>query len=105
MRKELLGLKVELKQLAKNIREARGKIRDNQQKFSKNEISYDDLFDGTMRELWKCRYEFRHKHIVYCQLRGRKREQIEVPGEYNRPNEKYIDKLMGQYGKTLCVGA
>ena len=39
------------------------------------------------------KYEFRHHHIFYCELRGRKREQIEIPSEYNQPNQKYIDKI------------
>ena len=105
MRKKLLGLKEELKQLAKNIRRARNKFKDNQRKFSKNIIGYDDLFDGSLRELYKCKYEFRHKHIVYCQLRGRRREQIEVPREDNRPNETYIEELTKAYEETLCASA
>jgi hypothetical protein len=97
MRKELLGLKEELKQLAKNIKKTRAEFKDAQR--------HGLNIYGSLRKLFKYRYEFRHKHIVYCQLRGRSREQIEIPRENNRPNEKYIDDLMGQYGKTLCVGA
>ena len=36
-------------------------------------------------------YIFRHNHIVYCELRGRKREEIEIPRENNKPNESLID--------------
>ena len=32
-------------------------------------------------------YIFRHNHIVYCELRGRKREQIENPREGNEPSK------------------
>jgi hypothetical protein len=98
MRKKLLGLKEELKQLAKSIKKAKPEFKEAQRK-----LGYDSMINS-LRKLYKLRYEFRHKHIVYCQLRGRTREQIEVPREYNRPNEKYIDELTGQYGKTLCVG-
>ena len=43
------------------------------------------------------KYEYRHRHIAYSQLRGRKREQIECPRDNNLPNETYITALMGEY--------
>ena len=36
------------------------------------------------------RYTFRHNHIAYCELRGRKREEIEIPGGDNKPCEYVI---------------
>lgn len=58
-------------------------------------------------------YIFRHNHIAYCELRGRKREQIEMPREGNEPSETLIDKVKKEwqgkitawrkeYEKTLC---
>lgn len=53
------------------------------------------------------KYEYRHRHIVYSQLRGRTREEIERPKENNLPNETYILSLMEQYGEkheqTICA--
>jgi hypothetical protein len=104
MNEKLLGLKEELKQLAKNIKKAKPEFKEKQRGFSKNYVNYDDLIDNLIK-LHRFRYEFRHKHIVYCQLRGRKRFQIEFPREGNKPNEEYIDKLMETYGETLRVSA
>ena len=36
---------------------------------------------------------YRHQHVAYCELRGRKRKEIEIPGEHNEPNENWIDKI------------
>lgn len=42
-------------------------------------------------------YTFRHFHIAYCELRGRTREQIEIPAENNLPNETLIQQIKEQY--------
>jgi hypothetical protein len=104
MNEKLIGLKEELKQLARDIKIEKPNFKEVQRNFSKNYVNYDNLIENLIK-LHRFRYEFRHKHIVYCQLRGRRREQIELPREDNKPNEKYIDELMEKYGKTLCVGA
>lgn len=52
----------------------------------------------------KLKYEFRHLHIAYCELRGRKREQIEKPSIYNTPNQRYIDSLKKEFISTLPTG-
>lgn len=51
-----------------------------------------DLSDIQL-DIDKLKYEFRHTHIAYCEIRGRKREQIEKPAENNLPNEKYISEI------------
>lgn len=52
----------------------------------------------------RLKYEFRHLHIAYCELRGRKREQIENPSIYNIPNQKYIDSIKKEFMSTLPDG-
>ena len=37
--------------------------------------------------------EFRHNHIAYCELRGRKRSEIERPAEHNEPNEHWVERI------------
>jgi hypothetical protein len=39
------------------------------------------------------KYNYRHHHIAYCELRGRTREQIERPSSDNTPNENYITNI------------
>lgn len=82
-------LKAELKALAKEIKEWKFK-RDHW-------YDYDSL-------QWKFQYgvmerarEFRHKHIAYCLLRGRKYEEIEQPRENNKPDMIYVQLVMEEY--------
>jgi cobyrinic acid a,c-diamide synthase len=47
--------------------------------------------------------EYRIHHIAYCELRGRRREQIEVPHEINALNsyqESLIEQIKTQYAWT-----
>jgi len=41
----------------------------------------------------KLKYHYRHTHIALCEIRGRKREEIERPSKFNTPNESYITKI------------
>lgn len=90
-------LKGELKKLAKEIRYWKSRRKLNKR--------------GSMAlwevELEKVRrsYEFRHKHIAYCQLRGRLRWQIEKPALDNLPNEDYIQEIVDKHGETLRASA
>ncbi len=40
---------------------------------------------------------FRHQHIAYCELRGRQREQIEVPSKDNKPDQKWIERIKSEW--------
>lgn len=92
-------LKDQLKKLAKEIREW------------KNNRKQDRRFELKMCQ-WEVQEqvswrkdEFRHKHIAYCMLRGRKYEQIE---NYCRisPNFDRIDEIMEKYeSQTICASA
>lgn len=53
----------------------------------------EDELSSTLWYLYKTRIEFRHIHIAYCEVRGRTREQIEIPREDNRPNETKITEI------------
>lgn len=44
---------------------------------------------------------FRHQHIAYCELRGRKREEIECPNENNTPDENWIDRVKQEWEKAV----
>ncbi len=56
--------------------------------------------------------EYRHYHIAYCELRGRKREEIEKPKEGNEPYESWIEEIkeeilakMEEQNETVCACA
>jgi hypothetical protein len=82
-------LKAELKHLAVQIKTKRPAYRKAQ---STNTSTWQML-----AELEKAVYEFRHRHIAYCTLRGRLRDQIEKPRPENKPNEKYVADLIIAY--------
>ena len=92
-----LKLKNELKKLAKEIRYWKSKRKqDNRGNYSLQNI------ETSVRTR---KYEFRHRHIAYCQLRGRLRIQIEQPASDNLPNERYIERIIEQHGETLRASA
>jgi hypothetical protein len=43
-------------------------------------------------QLYCLKRGYRHLHIAYCEVKGRTRDQIEVPGEFNFVSENWIDK-------------
>jgi len=45
--------------------------------------------------------KFRHQHIAYCELRGRTRDQIEVPREDNKPDQDWIDRLKKEWSTKI----
>jgi hypothetical protein len=91
--KTIFDLKQYLKPIAKKIRE------------NKNRRKLDKRGDTPLWEIesiiFDLRLNYRHHHIAYCELRGRIREQIEKPGEYNLPSESIIKKVKEKYGKAL----
>jgi hypothetical protein len=82
-------LKEELKASAQKIRKLKSERK-------KSEFGY-------VRGLSSEQRTFRHKHIVYCLLRGRTMEQIEPKvREGNEPSEYLINRYRGQYEKAIC---
>jgi hypothetical protein len=74
-----------LKSLALEIRELK-----SQRKLPKRG---DQSLWSIETKIYKLKYEYRHFHISYCEIRGRKRDQIEIPASNNLPNQKYIDQI------------
>ena len=99
---KLQTLKNELKQSATDLRHFKN-VRNNS--FRSHSIlrvpSYLCDAQRAQYDIGKRKYEYRHKHIAYCQLRGRLREQIERPALWNLPNEDYILELMDKYRQVM----
>lgn len=109
---KLALLREELKELARKIHQAKVDCKECQRAHN----GCDGYFEGPADNLkWiggyfstiqKLKHEFRHKHIAYCLLRGRTREQIESPAEENKPNETLIQEIIDAYiEKDVCVSA
>ena len=48
-------------------------------------------------------YSFRHRHIAYCELRGRARKQIECPRYGNEPSDFLIDKIKKEWSGLIVA--
>jgi len=95
MKPHIKKLKSELKTLVQTIRESKAQFKEAQRT---GQPIWKSLAD-----LSRAKYEYRHKHIVRCILRGTPREKIEQPKEENKPSEKYIEKLIAEVlSEALC---
>ena len=88
-------IKEHCKLTAKQIKKTRFEFREAQRQHKNGDI-------GSLR--WKLdglKYEYRHHHIAYCELRGRTRDQIEQKvNDDNHPNESYINELKATFAWT-----
>jgi hypothetical protein len=92
------ALKDELKILAKDLR-----LWKSRRKQGKRD-GYS-LWDIEGQVAWR-KHDARHKHIAYCELRGRERHEIEVPRDDNFPNENLIEEIKREHAEeTLCADA
>ncbi len=84
-------LKAELKALAKEIRKLKYK-RDHWWDYRRHGQGY---YAGNVQIK---AYDFRHKHIAYCMMRGREYKEIE---RYCReaPDFRRIDNIKAEHGK------
>ncbi len=86
-------LKTYLKQTAENIKATRLTLKETHKGIKKDIPAYE-----LEHKISKLKYEYRHHHIAYCELRGKTRLQIEQKvKENNEPNESYIISLKEQY--------
>jgi hypothetical protein len=90
-------LKQSLKQLSRKITEAKQELK----KYQKENSGYDGGFFATIHKL---SWEFRHKHIAYCLMRGTAYELIEKPAEDNKPDMALVQEVQNAYTANVCVG-
>ena len=83
-----IELKQELKQLAKEIKKYKHK-RDHWYEYSKYQAPFQ-------HKVLRLKYDFRHRHIAYCMLRGREYEEIERFTR-NEPDFDLVNIFMEKY--------
>lgn len=88
----LYKMKVELKDLTNRIRNGK----TGRKPSLRIESNYSDW-----KSLEANRWHFRHLHIAYCIIRGRSRDQIEQPSEFNLPSESYITRFLDAYYEAV----
>ena len=93
MNEQLLKIKEDQKALARKIRNGK---RGRKPKFRDEE-------DPDWTNLNYNKYDYRHKHIAYCTIRGRSRQDIERPREGNLPHEGYIKTLIEKYNEAIRI--
>jgi hypothetical protein len=112
--KKISILKNELKELASKIKISKIECKQCQREHGGCDgYSTGSMADGTFK--WhggyfsiisKLKKEFRHKHITYCLLRGRERNEIEVPAKNHQPDETLIKEILREYTEdNVCVNA
>jgi hypothetical protein len=77
----------------------------------KNRLS-DPTLEKYYQQAWKLntlKFNYRHFHIAYCEVRGRTREKIETPHPNHAAKETFIqtykNKLISElvkYHETVC---
>ena len=108
---QLVELKEELKQLAIQIRETKNERRTNARyasTYMKENLRFRMDWSSSYRvmcdahkDVWKSegalanlKYDYRHGHIAYCELRGVPREAIErTVASDNKANESEIKRI------------
>ena len=90
-------LKQILKEKAASIRLAKNELKEHQREHG----GYDGGYFKLIKDI---AYEFRHHHIAYSLLKGKKYEEIEQPGKENVPNMDYIEEIRNAYTEDVCVG-
>jgi hypothetical protein len=104
-KEQYLDLKAELKELSIMIKTIRHNSRCNG--INKRKLMPVPVWKYQY-SLERAVYEFRHKHIYLSIVRGKSREQIEIPKPGNEPDERYITKLMETYEvvqAAVCIGS
>lgn len=85
MKEQIRALKLNLKEIAKEIK--------NQKKVRKLRHPHHDKYKGDYA-LMCLRDEFRHKHIAYCLARGRTLEQIDKGARIDTKRVEWLQKAM-----------
>jgi hypothetical protein len=102
-------LKSELKDLAELIRKSKSSLKDCQRRTGQageweGQPGYSKYFNY-ISPVVNGKYQFRHKHIAYCMLRGRTIEQIEIPAKDNQPDLSYVERIKNDFSEeNVCVG-
>jgi hypothetical protein len=109
--KKILILKQNLKELAGSIRKSKVDCKQCQREHQGHDGYWEGQpgnggkwVGGYYNKIDSLKYEFRHKHIAYCLIRGRTRDEIERPAEDNQPCESYIKEIQNAYTEDVCVG-
>ena len=99
--KNIDTLKKELKELAKEISIAKPQ-RKTVHFTGERTMTPDRANTVCIRN----KYQFRHMHIAYCEMRGKTREQIEPKvREGNYTNEMFIQKIKDEYSTPILEEA
>lgn len=90
-----LVIKEQLKAEAKKISKLKVECKEGQRGTNKGPRVWQDQVESAS-------WTWRHKHIAYCLLRGRKIEEIERKvREGNEPNRKLIEQYIEEFTREV----
>jgi hypothetical protein len=72
-------------------------IRAEKQELKKYQKENSGSDNGRYNSIRKLSYDFRHKHVAYCLLRGTKYELIENPSKDNKPDMGFVKEIIKEY--------
>ena len=102
-KKTLREFKEEQKELALNLRKQKAILKEAFRKYNGGDEEAKPWNEEYKK--FRMKYDFRHRHIAYCLLRGTEMEKIEKPAESNKPNKRMIEKIMEEYlNENVCNG-
>lgn len=101
MHTSIKELKTIQKSFALEIKELKNKIKSTQKERGSGAAGREQA------DVIVQKSDYRHRHIAYCLLRGRKYEEIENRcREGNEPNWTIIQEIKDEYAaKDVCAGA
>ncbi len=92
-RKLFIVVKSQLRTWAKELKRLKGTRKQDKR-------DGRELFD-IICDIAHIKYMFRHHHISYCEMRGRTRDEIERPKEFNKASQREIDRIQSEWMEKL----
>ncbi|MFA5312789.1 MAG: hypothetical protein WC375_05620 [Methanomassiliicoccales archaeon] len=92
----LQQLKQWLKDTASQIRKVHTDLKEYQRQNGGSMGTY-------IYAIQRLRYEYRHHHIAYCEIRGVERDAIEKPKDKHLPNEAYIKQIKDDVLQAMAI--
>ena len=104
-------MNTKMKELKEEQKKRAADLKENKNGHKNSQRQGDAVAADTyLCEVFSLKKEYRHKHIAYSMLRGRKYEEIErTCRDNNKPDFDYIDKIKASYAEEahedVCAGA
>jgi Tfp pilus assembly protein PilN len=97
----IIAMNAKLQELKDLVKNQACKIKKTRQEVKERQRGRKYAGNG-QAQLQLLRWENRHHHIAYSELRGKERVDIETPRDDNLPDENYIRSIKEAYEQVVC---